>query len=430
MTPNQIPIITLIHSVVVIHSSGNPDRGFAAPVAEDLSTRDSQGKGIMANAAIAPPVGASRPRPSFGHASLFRDIFRDAIHRDFFPFSPGPYYATYPEGGIAKNYEFSCEEWDAPHHPTLTILTKEVFKDPSVCKTVVDKFPTSGEMVWIEALSSDQLTAKSHHEYGQSTGFKLEGYQEKFTCLTGLESQVSGLHRQVVGLNDKLSSSNAAFSKSKAKGNKRKKKIKSRTKSLDNIHAKVARQFQGLEKKFLTFDEFSRVQAELLSLAASAGFERGLSMHRTKEEFAPHEELAHLVNVHVLRDSPISPPLVKGSTVTPTSKSLELPSNVIPASSTAALEPNEEWVNAMVDGPDHVLTDGAVNVNLGSAFMQGAFYVVDDAVDATELSLIGLEHVSSGPSDVVVALYDGEKGDGSMLSSPADEEAATTPSRV
>ncbi|GKB87980.1 hypothetical protein Tco_0960252, partial [Tanacetum coccineum] len=151
---------------------------------------------------------------------------------------------------------------------------------------------------------------------------KLKGYQEKLTSLTGLESQVSGLHRQIAGLNNKLSSYDASFSKSKAKGKERKKKIKSYTKSLDNMHAEVARhsanlnratvleaekdeeilrlkatplefasffrgQFQGLDRKFLASDEFSRVQAKLLSLAASAGFERGLSMHRSKEEFAP-----------------------------------------------------------------------------------------------------------------------------------------------
>ncbi|GKE69136.1 hypothetical protein Tco_1527208 [Tanacetum coccineum] len=105
---------------------------------------------------------------------------------------------------------------------------------------------------------------------------------------------LSGLQRQVTGLNDKLSASDAAFAKSKAKGKERKKKIKSLTKSLDNLHAEVARlsadlnratileaerdeeilclkatpsefasffrgQFQALVRKFLAFDEFSRV---------------------------------------------------------------------------------------------------------------------------------------------------------------------------
>ncbi|GKD73617.1 hypothetical protein Tco_1331899 [Tanacetum coccineum] len=160
-------------------------------------------------------------------------------------------------------------------------------------------------MVWIEALSSDQLTAKISILH----------------CLMMSHSGELLAWYRVTGLNDKLSASDAAFVKSKAKVKERKKKIKSFTKSLDNLHAEVARlsadlnratvlkakrdeeilrlkatppefasffqgQFQALVQKFLASNEFSRVQAELLSLAASAGFERGLSMHQTKEEFA------------------------------------------------------------------------------------------------------------------------------------------------
>ncbi|GJU24349.1 hypothetical protein Tco_1162970 [Tanacetum coccineum] len=419
-------------------------------------------KGIMTDAAATSSAGVNRPRPSSGLASTFKYFSEDAIHKDFFPFSPRPYYATYPEGGVAKNYAFNYKEWDAPHQPTLMILTKEVFKDPSVFKTMVDQFLTPGEMVWIKALSSDQLTAKmsvlhclmmlhggellarysgllqSHHVYVQLTYSRLKGYQERFASLTGLESQVSGLQRHVVGLNDKLSSSNAAFAKSKAKGNGRKKKIKSLTKSLDQLNAEVARlstalnqatileaekdeeilrlrasppefvsffrgQFQGLVQKFLTSDEFSRVQGELLSLAVSAGFERGLGMHQTLEEFA--EE----------------------STVTPVFSSLEFLSNTIPSSSATLLEPNEEWVNAMVDGSDHGMTGDVDNGNPGSVFVQGASHVVDGNA---ELTLVGSERVSSGPNDVVVALSIGEKGDGSLPSSVTDEEAVATPSGV
>ncbi|GKE69135.1 hypothetical protein Tco_1527207, partial [Tanacetum coccineum] len=110
--------------------------------------------------------------------------------------------------------------------------------------------------------------------------------------------------------------------------------------------------------------------------------------------------MARSANVPTTRDIRVSPPLVKESTVTPISESLEFPSNVVPASSTAALEPNEEWVNAMVDGPDHEITDGAVNANPGSIFVHGASYAADDA---TELTVIGSERVSSSPNDVVVA---------------------------
>ncbi|GJR74444.1 hypothetical protein Tco_0086809, partial [Tanacetum coccineum] len=129
----KILLITPIRSSVVIHSLGNQGVGSAAPAA-----KDSRGKGIMTDGAAASSGGASHLWPSSSSAPSFRDISSDAIHREFFPFSPGPYYATYPKGGVVGNCEFSHEEWDAPHQLTLTVLTKEVFKDPSVCKTVVD----------------------------------------------------------------------------------------------------------------------------------------------------------------------------------------------------------------------------------------------------------------------------------------------------
>ncbi|GKF22127.1 hypothetical protein Tco_0074449, partial [Tanacetum coccineum] len=92
-----------------------------------------RGKGVMVDDAAAPSSGVSRPRPYSGPAPLFKDVSGDAIHMDFFPFSAGPYYATYPKGGVAVNYEFTREEWDAPYRPTFGVLTKEVFKDRAVC---------------------------------------------------------------------------------------------------------------------------------------------------------------------------------------------------------------------------------------------------------------------------------------------------------
>ncbi|GJV24994.1 hypothetical protein Tco_1377689, partial [Tanacetum coccineum] len=99
---------------------------------------------------------------------------------------------------------------------------------------------------------------QSHHEYVLSADSRLKGYEER----------------------------------SKAKGKERKKKIKSLTKSLDNLHAEC------LHPSFVAKGP-SRVQGELLSLAASAGFERGLSMHQTKDEFAAVlKKMAHYVLAH------------------------------------------------------------------------------------------------------------------------------------
>ncbi|GKD34383.1 hypothetical protein Tco_1249892 [Tanacetum coccineum] len=134
--------------------------GSALPTAEGPNIRDSRGKAAMTDTADPSSGGDSCSRCSAVPTSFFRDLSGDAIHRDFFLFSPGPYYATYPEGGIASSCKFRCEEWDAPHQSTLTVLTKEVFKDLAICKIVVDQLPTSREMVQIETLTNDQLTTK------------------------------------------------------------------------------------------------------------------------------------------------------------------------------------------------------------------------------------------------------------------------------
>ncbi|GJU31438.1 hypothetical protein Tco_1175027 [Tanacetum coccineum] len=409
----EILLVTPLRSAAVIPSLGN------------------QGKGVMVDDVVAPSTSVSRPRPSSGPAPSFRDISGDAIHTDFFPFSGGPYYTTYPGDGVAGN----C------------------FKDPVVCKIIVDQFPTPGEMAWIESLSDDQLTTKmsvlhcimmshggellaryrrlnqSHHEYVLSADSRLKGYEEKVANMTGLKLQVAALKKQVSGLTDKLTSSDASFSKSKAKGKERKKKIRSLTKSLDNLHAEVACISADLNRATILEAKKDEeilhlkatpleVQGELLSLDASTGLAEASSLvaqidyaflnkiteHATKPisvilQLEP-EKLTRPANVPTSRDARVSPPIAKESIVTPASKSLELSTNVAPAPSAITLEQNKEW------GTSHALDDVA------------------------EVTVVGSERVSSGPNDVVVALFAGEKGDGLTPSSVAGEEAAVNPSRV
>ncbi|GJV89388.1 hypothetical protein Tco_1533326 [Tanacetum coccineum] len=134
----EITLVTPLHSAAVIPSLGNQGGSSVAPTVEGSNTRDSQGKGIMVDDVVALSFGVSRPRPSSGPAPSFKDVSDDAIHTDFFPFSVGPYYATYPEGGVAGNCKFTREELDAPYRPTFGVLTKDVFKDPAIFKIVVD----------------------------------------------------------------------------------------------------------------------------------------------------------------------------------------------------------------------------------------------------------------------------------------------------
>nr|GFC54490.1 hypothetical protein [Tanacetum cinerariifolium] len=112
--------------------------------------------------------------------------------------------------------------------------------------------------------------------------------------------------------------------------------------------------------------------------------------------------------------------------MTPDSKSLELSTNVAHASFAIALKQNEKWVNVMVDGPDAEMTDCVVPSKSRSVFVQGISYVDDVA----KVTAVGSERVSFGPTDVVVALFVGEEGDGSLPSFAVDEEVAANPSRV
>nr|GEU66635.1 hypothetical protein [Tanacetum cinerariifolium] len=395
-----------------------------------LKVLTPEGKGIMANDVATPSIGASQPRPSFGPAPSLRDVSGDAIHADFFPFSAGPYHATYPQDGIARNCEFTCEEWDVLYRPTFGVLTKEIFKDPIVSKAMVE----------YELLASYHGLVPSHHEYVQSVDSRLKGYEERVHGVAGLELQVSTLKKQVFGLNDKLVSSNTSFAKSKAKGKERKKKIKSHTKSLDNLHVKVARlsaalnqatmleaekdeeilrlkatplkfasffcgQFQDLVQKFFASDEFSKVQGKLPFLAASAGFKHGLSMNRTKDEFVVVlKKMANFMpgaQDRLAEASPldprVSPPITKESIVTPASKSLELSTYADLTHSVVASKHDDEMVNAKVDGM------------------------------LWELVVLGSGCASSCPNDVVVALSAGEKGDGLVPSFDAGEDVAANP---
>nr|GEW41207.1 hypothetical protein [Tanacetum cinerariifolium] len=229
--------------------------------------------------------------------------------------------------------------------------------DPSIFKTAVDQFPTHGEMVRIKALTDDRLNAKisilyyhmmSHggellawymgllksYAYVQSADSKLKNLKESCASFSRLEFQIFGFQKPVADLN--------TFAKSKVKD-------------------------------------------ELLSLAASAGFERGLRMHQIPKEFVAvlkkssqflpgaqnrlikagsllePEKLARSVNVPTLKDTRTFPPVMKELTVVLVSFYLELPPKAAPSSSTATNEQNEEWINVMVDVPDNKITGDAGN---------------------------------------------------------------------
>ncbi|GJY99941.1 hypothetical protein Tco_0517371 [Tanacetum coccineum] len=198
----------------------------------------------------------------------------------------------------------------------------------------------------------------------------------------GLVSQVSSLKKQVTDLNDKVSTFDDAFVKAKAKGKEQKKKINGG--------------FQSLVKKFLASDEFSRVQGELLSLAASTGFERGLNMNRTQDQLvADLNKISHFVPGAHDR-------LVKA---TPLVATTDYP----------FLNKNEEWLSAMVDKTDEEMVDVASD-KLVEVLVQGVAHPVCEDVNRVESSsLQELGFAFSGSADVVIALSIGKKERGSPI---------------
>ncbi|GJW24259.1 hypothetical protein Tco_0038070 [Tanacetum coccineum] len=340
----EIPLVTPHRSTAVIPSSENQGGSSVAPTAEDSNTQNSRGKGVMVDDVAAPSSGVSRQRPSFRPAPSFKDVSGDAVHTDFFPFSASPYYATYPEGGVAGNCEFTRQD---------------------------------------ELLACYRGLNQSHHEYVLSAESKLKGYEEKVANMTGLEFQVAALKKQVSGLNDKLTSSDASFAKSKAKGKERKKKIKSLGKSLDNLHAEMARLSAALNQA--TILEVERDE-EILRLKATppvfSSFFRG-QFQGLVQKFLASEIILQLE------------PKKLESIVTLVSESLELYANVNFTASAVAFEHNEKMVNAE-----------GISVALN---------------DVTELVEVGSGSVPSGPDDVVVAISAHEKGDGLDSSSVASE---------
>nr|GEU32793.1 retrotransposon protein, putative, unclassified [Tanacetum cinerariifolium] len=238
-------------------------------------------------------------------------------------------------------------------------------------------FPTPGEMVRVESLSGDQLTTKI----------------SMLHCM--MMSHGAALKKQVSRLNEKLTSSDASFAKSNAKGKERKKKIKSLGKSLDNLHAEVARLSATLTQANIY--EAKRDE-EILRLAKASPLvaQTYYAFLNKISEYAT-EPLSVILQLE-LRNWFVWP---KGH--------------------------NEKMVNAEVNGSDPNITDETVAVKSGHAFVHGISVALDDVMELVE---VGSGRVPSGPDDVVVNLSSYEKGVGLDSSSAVGEEAAVNPPRV
>nr|GFB53006.1 hypothetical protein [Tanacetum cinerariifolium] len=250
---------------------------------------------------------------------------------------------------IASFYEISRERWEGLHELTLSVLSKEMFKDPKVCKTVIDKFSTPGEMVQIEALSDKRLAGKMSvlHCLMMSHGGEL---MARYKGL--LKSHDD--YKHVTNLNDKFTASDAAFVKAKAKGKDQKKRltqtyvgdtyalIKGYEHSLAKKDAEILclkasppeftqEQLVAALKKishFMPGDQGRLIEATPLVATTDYPFLNMLVDHSDRPLSAllklEPDRRARLAAVPTLNVVGVSPPSLKESTVTLASSSVEL----------------------------------------------------------------------------------------------------------
>ncbi|GJY54853.1 hypothetical protein Tco_0446517 [Tanacetum coccineum] len=85
---------------------------------------------------------------------------RDVLERDLLSFVPGPYYLPYPydENDGCESPPYTKDDWDEIHGVNLGLRKKELYKDPKVCRTAIDRFPTSTEIYRLHELSSVELS--------------------------------------------------------------------------------------------------------------------------------------------------------------------------------------------------------------------------------------------------------------------------------
>ncbi|GJY51855.1 hypothetical protein Tco_0442702 [Tanacetum coccineum] len=83
----------------------------------------------------------------------------DVLERYLLPFVPGPYYTPYPyDEGFGSESPHTKDDWEEFHKVNLGLRKKELYKDPKVCRTALDRFPTPAETHWLREISSVELS--------------------------------------------------------------------------------------------------------------------------------------------------------------------------------------------------------------------------------------------------------------------------------
>ncbi|GJU72063.1 hypothetical protein Tco_1263468 [Tanacetum coccineum] len=218
----------------------------------------------------------------------------DVVERDLLPFVPGPYYIPYPfdEGSGSESPPYTRDNWEEINEVNLGLRQKELYKDPKVYKTALDRFPTPAETHRLRELSSVELSDRM----SESTVCANEEVSRLKAELGALKSKCEATNHKLSSWDNKhrkYRNERDTLAKEKAKIEEElvgtKSQLGHRERQAEEIQGNIASFFQSdftpLVRRFLKSSEFNRAFAGVLNTAISVGVERGLRMDRTDEEF-------------------------------------------------------------------------------------------------------------------------------------------------
>nr|GEY90849.1 hypothetical protein [Tanacetum cinerariifolium] len=128
----------------------NPNKGFPY---DGFDANDSHNEAIYNDDESA----SFYYKPKVGNTTC------DKIGKEFLYLAPSPYYMPrpYDEGSSSNPPNCMKVEWDEVHVVKPGILKKELFKDPKVCKAIIDLVPTPAQL--LKAEEANHALGKANH---------------------------------------------------------------------------------------------------------------------------------------------------------------------------------------------------------------------------------------------------------------------------
>nr|GEU47079.1 hypothetical protein [Tanacetum cinerariifolium] len=189
----------------------------------------------------------------------------EEIDLTLFPFAPAAYHMPYTYKGVSSPL-YSKEEWNEPHASESSLLCKDIFKDPNVCRKALDETITPAKLRMTESLLPLELSNR-------------EKFDQKKGVVRLLRSERYVASEEVKRSQSQLTNAKAASA--------------CLTEELTRTDAKLSEQALTL----LSSDKFHASLARVASLGINYNVERGLRIGRTNAEF--EAAVQQVSNFHV-----------------------------------------------------------------------------------------------------------------------------------